>query len=114
MVHRAFLITLADLVMRSGDHALAMRLWPVVQAAIDGVLKNDVDEFGLITHEDADTWMDAKEKGLRAWSPRGNRAVDVQTLWLAAMGAAQALYDMAMEATSPRQFPRVGADWLEN
>jgi glycogen debranching enzyme len=86
-----FIITLADLVNRSGDVALAKRLWPTVRRAVEGVLKNNVDELGLITHDDADTWMDAKEKGVRAWSPRGNRAVDVQTLWVEAFDAALAL-----------------------
>jgi glycogen debranching enzyme len=83
-----FIITLADLVQRSGDVALAKRLWPAVKRAVEGVLKNNVDELGLITHEDADTWMDAKEKGVRAWSPRGNRAIDVQALWLGGFKAA--------------------------
>lgn len=83
-----FIITLADLVNRSGNVALARELWPAVRRAVEGVLKNNVDELGLITHDDADTWMDAKEKGLRAWSPRGNRAIDVQALWLEAFGAA--------------------------
>ena len=86
-----FIITLADLVARSGDVALAKRLWPAVKRAVEGVLANNVDELGLITHDDADTWMDAKEKGVRAWSPRGNRAVDVQALWVEAFGGALAL-----------------------
>jgi glycogen debranching enzyme len=86
-----FIITLADLVSRSGDVALAKRLWPAVKRAVEGVLKNNVDELGLITHDDADTWMDAKEKGLRAWSPRGNRAIDVQALWRDAFGSAKSL-----------------------
>lgn len=86
-----FIITLADLVARSGDNSLAQRLWPAVKRAVEGVLKNNVDEFGLITHDDADTWMDAKEKGVRAWSPRGNRAIDVQALWVQAFDTAGAL-----------------------
>jgi glycogen debranching enzyme len=86
-----FIITLADLVTRSGDVALAKRLWPAVKRAVEGVLANNVDEHGLITHDDADTWMDAKEKGVRAWSPRGNRAIDVQALWLEAFEAASLL-----------------------
>jgi glycogen debranching enzyme len=86
-----FIITLADLVNRSGNTALARELWPAVKRAVEGVLKNNVDELGLITHDDADTWMDAKEKGLRAWSQRGNRAIDVQALWLEAFGSAKSL-----------------------
>jgi glycogen debranching enzyme len=86
-----FIAALADLVNRSGDVALARRLWPAVRRAVEGVRKNNVDELGLITHDDADTWMDAKEKGLRAWSPRGNRAIDVQALWIEALEGVSAL-----------------------
>jgi glycogen debranching enzyme len=86
-----FILALFDMVGRNGDVAFAQRLWPAVKIAVAGVLKNNVDELGLITHDDADTWMDAKEKGQRAWSPRGNRAVDVQALWLGAFGAIRAL-----------------------
>jgi glycogen debranching enzyme len=90
-----FIITLADLVNRSGDVALARRLWPTVKRAVEGVLKNNVDEFGLITH-------DAKEKGVRAWSPRGNRAIDVQTLWA---GAFTSAYQLALLAKLIRISP---------
>jgi glycogen debranching enzyme len=86
-----FIAALADLVQRSGDVALARRLWPAVRRAVEGVRKNNLDELGLITHDDADTWMDAKEKGLRAWSPRGNRAIDVQALWIEALEGVRAL-----------------------
>lgn len=86
-----FIITLADLVQRSGNNALAKELWPTVKRAIEGVLANNVDEHGVITHDDADTWMDAKEKGVRAFSPRGNRAIDIQALWLEAFSAASDL-----------------------
>jgi glycogen debranching enzyme len=95
-----FIITLADLVFRTGDETLAHQLWPVVKRAVDGVLANNVDETGLITHDDADTWMDAKEKGVRAWSPRGNRAIDVQTLWLHAFRYAADLYGLVSERPS--------------
>ncbi|GBF57380.1 hypothetical protein PbB2_01047 [Candidatus Phycosocius bacilliformis] len=83
-----FIITLADLIRRTGNHALATELSPTVKMAIEGMLDHDLDESGLVTHGDADTWMDAKEKGVRAFSPRGNRAIDIQVLWLEAIEAA--------------------------
>jgi predicted glycogen debranching enzyme len=86
-----FISALAELVTRSGDTALARRLWPAVRRAVEGMRKNNVDALGLITHDDADTWMDAKEKGVRAWSPRGNRAIDVQALWIMALEGFHAL-----------------------
>jgi glycogen debranching enzyme len=108
-----FIITLAELVTRSGDIALASRLWPVVKRAIDGVLKNNVDEFGLITHEDADTWMDAKEKGVRAWSPRGNRAVDVQTLWLEALACGRFLHEIVTDEALRQRLHQFDEVWQE-
>jgi glycogen debranching enzyme len=80
-----FIITLMDLVRRSGNQALAKEMWPAVERAIEGMLDHDLDANGLVAHGDADTWMDAKEKGVRAFSPRGNRAIDVQVLWLEAI-----------------------------
>jgi glycogen debranching enzyme len=108
-----FIITLAELSSRSGDNALARRLWPVVKRAIDGLLKNNVDELGFVTHEDADTWMDAKEKGLRAWSPRGNRAVDVQTLWLDALFWGLHLHSTVADRGSPKGPFSFDAAWVE-
>lgn len=39
-----------------------------------------MDEKAYLTHDDADTWMDAKRNGF-PFSPRGNRANDIQVLW---------------------------------
>ncbi len=102
-----FIITLADLVQRSGNQALAKEMWPAVKRAVEGVLANNVDEHGLITHDDADTWMDAKEKGVRAFSPRGNRAIDIQALWIGAFASAHqiALLAQAIKIT-PTSSPR--------
>lgn len=72
---------IAEYVLWTGDRAFAEEMLPVVRRAIEGVLKHFTDEFGFMTHEDADTWMDAKLDGREAWSPRGNRAVDIQVLW---------------------------------
>ena len=65
----------------TGDFDFAEKMYPVIKRAIDGSLKNFVDKDGLLTHDDADTWMDARIGGQQAWSPRGNRAVDIQSLW---------------------------------
>ena len=89
-----FIITLADLVHRTGDLSLAKELSPTVKRAIEGLLAYDLDESGLVTHGDADTWMDAKEKGEWAFSPRGNRAIDIQALWIEALEAAIGLMFM--------------------
>ncbi len=64
----------------SGDAEFIKIIYPAIKLALEGALKNYVDDFGFLTHEDAETWMDAKgPKG--AWSPRDNRANDIQALW---------------------------------
>ena len=65
----------------SGDTAFLGEIFPVVKKAIEGAIEKRMDEYGLLTHGDAETWMDAA-LGEKAWSPRGNRAVEIQVLWL--------------------------------
>jgi glycogen debranching enzyme len=76
-----FIIALFNYIQYSGDITLIDTLYPVVQRSIDGPLKYWVDEKGYLTHDDADTWMDAKKDGKVPFSPRGNRANDIQALW---------------------------------
>ncbi len=65
----------------SGDTSIIASLYPTIKKSLDGSLKNWVDKDGYLTHDDADTWMDAKIKGITPLSPRGNRANDIQALW---------------------------------
>ncbi|HAS8624036.1 TPA: glycogen debranching protein [Vibrio vulnificus] len=65
----------------SGDMAFAQQIYPVVQRFIQGVEKHYLDEDGLMSHRDPDTWMDAKINGQIPWSPRGPKANDIQALW---------------------------------
>lgn len=76
-----FIIALFEYIRYSGDTTLIKELYPVVQRSIEGPLKYWVDEKGYLTHDEADTWMDAKWEGKIPWSPRGNRANDIQALW---------------------------------
>ena len=71
----------------SGDKEFARNLYPVVKTALDGAITNYVDAEGFLTHDDADTWMDARIKGDKPWSARGNRAVEIQALWFTALEA---------------------------
>jgi glycogen debranching enzyme len=48
---------------------------------VKGILRNFCDSQGYLTHDDADTWMDAKIDNKIPWSSRGNRAIDIQALW---------------------------------
>ncbi len=70
-----------DYLRYTGETERIPQMYPVVYRFIEGALANYVDEEGFLTHADADTWMDAKIEGKWPWSPRGNRAVEVQVLW---------------------------------
>jgi len=79
-----FLRALYEYYLYSGDESLVKELFPVVKRAVRGAMAKRTDSFGFLTHEDAETWMDAKG-AQGAWSPRGNRAVEIQALWYTAL-----------------------------
>ena len=81
-----FVIQVYEYVKYTGDTDLIKQLYPVIKRSIDGSLDNWVDSKGYLTHENADTWMDAKRNG-HPFSPRGNRANDIQALWLGQLQA---------------------------
>ncbi len=64
----------------SGDLEFLEKMYPVVERSIEGTLKFHTDNYYFLTHDNAETWMDAYSKQ-GAYSPRGNRAVEVQALW---------------------------------
>ena len=63
----------------TGDAAFRRDVWPVVRRAADGGLRR-VDRNGFLRHGDQETWMDASAGPVQEWSPRGDRAVDIQGL----------------------------------
>lgn len=75
----------------SGDVEFADRLIDLARIYFEGAQQH-LDAEGLLRHADADTWMDARvyESG-PAWSPRGDRAVEIQALWITALESAAEL-----------------------
>lgn len=71
----------------SGDTAFARRIFPNIDAAIRGTIQYRTGSNALLLHGPADTWMDAVGAG-GPFSPRGDMAVDIQALWIDALGAA--------------------------
>ncbi|MFM2043689.1 MAG: hypothetical protein RLY86_2265 [Pseudomonadota bacterium] len=108
-----FVIALLDYIHYSGDRAIAADLYPAVKRATDAALERWTDPSGYLRHDDADTWMDAKEKGTRPFSPRGDRANDIQALWhgqlLAAAELASLNGDVAAAARWRAQAEKVAA-----
>ncbi|MCS7298875.1 MAG: amylo-alpha-1,6-glucosidase [Spirochaetia bacterium] len=80
-----FIREVMDYINYSGDLEFIKEIYPVIKTAIDGAIENFIDADGLLTHDDADTWMDARIEGKEAWSPRGNRAVEIQALWITSL-----------------------------
>lgn len=65
----------------TGDLSFANQVLPALRLYLESSLQNWVDDDGLLNHDDADTWMDARISGRQPWSPRGNRAIEIQALW---------------------------------
>jgi glycogen debranching enzyme len=76
-----FVIALQDYVQYSGDTSVVRQLYPAVQASIAGALAYWTDKQGYLLHKDNETWMDARDAKLVAYTPRGSRANDIQALW---------------------------------
>jgi glycogen debranching enzyme len=72
----------------SGDYNAIFTIWKSVEQAIEGLYLKNRDESGFVRHKNSDDWMDAKKEGKDAWSPRGDRAVEIQALWYTALHAA--------------------------
>lgn len=79
-----FIRALYEYYLFTGDRAFLKAMFPHVRLAIQGAIKYRTDANGYLTHGDAETWMDAVgSEG--PWSPRGNRAVEIQALWYTAL-----------------------------
>jgi len=76
-----FIIEIQDYVKYSGDRTLIRELYPNIQNSIEGAVKNWMDTKGYLLHADNETWMDARDGNLIAYTPRGSRANDIQALW---------------------------------
>jgi glycogen debranching enzyme len=75
-----FVRALDELWRRSGRDGFVQEMAPVVIRAVEGALRHAVDEYGFLKHGDGETWMDAGGEA-NPYSPRGNRAVEVQALF---------------------------------
>lgn len=75
-----FIIQSYNYFKQSNDTDFARKIFPHIKLATDAFLKSSVDSNYFLTHQDAETWMDAVgPEG--PWSPRGNRSNDIQYLW---------------------------------
>jgi glycogen debranching enzyme len=81
-----FVLMAREYIDRSGDASFLAEMYPVIVRSIEGTIAHHTDSLGFLTHADAETWMDAAGPD-GPWSPRGNRANDVQALWVGQLEA---------------------------
>jgi len=75
-----FIIQAYKYIKASGDLEFLEIVYPNIVTAMNSAIKNSVDENYFLIHDEAETWMDAVGPN-GPWSPRGNRANDIQLLW---------------------------------
>lgn len=98
-----FAMMAREYVERSGDTTFVRDIYPAVLRSIEGTLKHHSDSLGFLTHGDQETWMDAAgPKG--CWTPRGNRANDIQALWAQQLRAGIWFAARLGDSTSARQW----------
>jgi glycogen debranching enzyme len=73
-----------EYLLYSGDSTFIQQIYPIIRRAIQGAVRHRIDENFFLLHGDAETWMDTKKQD-GAWSPRGNRAIEIQALWYTAL-----------------------------
>jgi len=77
----------------SGDIGFLNEVLPYINHAVLGTLKYRTNKDGFIVHGGADTWMDAVgPKG--PYSPRGDKANDIQVLWVMALDGAAKMAEL--------------------
>jgi len=102
-------------VITTGDPKVLFGAFPQIRLAIEGALEKAVDGYGYLTHGDGETWMDAGGEA-NPYSPRGNRAVEVQALFhhglLAGAAWARTLASLPGNASTGTQAGAV-PDWID-
>lgn len=104
-----FIREVHSLLQHTGDLAFATEVYPSIKLALDAATKRHVDKEGFLTHGDADTWMDARIDGEVPWSPRGNRACEIQALWHEALLIGIRLATLAKDRTAANRWQKSAA-----
>ncbi|HEX7573910.1 MAG TPA: amylo-alpha-1,6-glucosidase, partial [Bacteroidota bacterium] len=98
-----FVMIAREYAERSGDKRFAFNIYPVILRSIEGTIRYHTDSLGFLTHGDAETWMDAVGPD-GPWSPRGNRANDIQALWGAQLESGEYFATLVGDVTSARRW----------
>lgn len=79
-----FVRSVWEYIQYTGDLGLADELAPALDVIIDSSCAR-CDSRGFLIHGDSETWMDTEIDGSIAWTPRGDRACEIQALWYTAL-----------------------------
>ncbi len=101
-----FTIATRDYIRSSGDVQFAKEMYPVVRLALTSTCDRRTDAHRFLTHADAESWMDAVGPD-GPWSPRGNRANDIQALWYHQLLAGAEIARLAGDSISALRWDRV-------
>jgi glycogen debranching enzyme len=74
-----------EYIQYTGDREFARQMYRLAVPYFEGAIANYMDQDGLLAHDSADTWMDARIENKQPWSARGPRAVEIQALWYTAL-----------------------------
>ncbi|MFP4547613.1 MAG: amylo-alpha-1,6-glucosidase [Fidelibacterota bacterium] len=110
-----FVIQLREYVKYSGDTTIIKELYDNVKYSIEGSLKNWTDENYYLVHADNETWMDARRAhDLMPYSPRGNRANDIQALWYNQLLAGVYFAEYTGDNTNAEKWQQIADQVKEN
>ncbi|MDQ1813976.1 amylo-alpha-1,6-glucosidase [Massilia sp. CCM 9210] len=98
-----------EYIQYTGDKAFARQMYQLALPYFDGALANYADRDGLLAHDSADTWMDARIDNKDPWSARGPRAVEIQALWHTALKTGAWLATHAGDTARARQWNALAA-----
>lgn len=108
-----FVIATYEYYKYTGDKDFLKKIFPYIERSVEGTIKYHTDENYFLVHDDAETWMDAVgPEG--PWTPRGNRANDVQALWYKQLFAASEIANTLGKAELARKYQQLYVILLEN
>ena len=88
----------------TGDQEFARQMFRLAVPYFDGAIANYMTPDGLLSHDAADTWMDARIDNQAPWSARGPKAVEIQALWFTALQTGAWLATQAGDTSHANQW----------
>ena len=71
--------------LHTGDINFILNMWQTIKLVIEAQYIAKKDDNHFVPQKDADDWMDAKKDDKYPYSPRGDKAIEIQALWYVAL-----------------------------